>query len=326
MRRFQCVVLLCIACNTTRSEVPEAAEVQRVELLGTRTFPEGVAAHSVTRELFVGGLAQGEIQRVTSRGAEVFKRSHEDGLLDVIGLAVDATRDRLWVCSTSFADPTVAPALVVFDTRSGERLAILTLPSDGRPHFLNDVDVDADGNAYATDSLAPVIWTVRSDLATVQPFVEDAAFLVTPESFNLNGLAVTPDDRFIVASVPSLDPAGRGRLFRIEIATRSVSEVELDRTFAGADGLVLLDDRRMIASGGSPGLHRLDFDADYRTARITVLDAFEPELDFPTTAAIADGRLWVVNSQLDHHVVALFGDRGPPELPFEIVGLPVEAL
>jgi sugar lactone lactonase YvrE len=326
MRKIWCVLLLCVGCNATRSEVPDAETIRRIALLGQRTFPEGIAAHAKTGNLFVGGLAQGEIQRIGPHGAQPFKRSHEDGLLNVIGLAVDTPNDRLWVCSTSLADPMVSPSLVVFDARTGEKLAAFALPADGRPHFLNDIDVDASGNAYATDSLAPVIWTVPADLSAVDVFVEDPAFVVDPASFNLNGLVVTPDDRFIVASVPSLDPAGHGHMFRVEIGTRAVTEIELDRPFGRADGLVVVDTGRMIASGSPPGLHQLEFAADYRSARVTPIEGFESELDLPTTAAIAADRLWVVNSQLDHYVVAVFGDRGPPELPFEIVGIPVEAL
>ena len=319
----------CIAqgCAGTSSDVRnKPAGVRRVPLLGERMFPEGIAAHRISAEIFVGGVAQGEIQHVTARGASPFKRAHADGLHNVIGLAVDSARDRLWVCSTTFDDPFGPAALVVFDIPSGRALASLPLPADGAPHFLNDVDVDSTGAAYATDSLSPLIWTVPADLSHIEVLVRDPLWLLDPNGFNLNGLVVTPCDRFLIASLPSLSDSGHGKLFRVELATRRVIEIEQDPPFAGADGLTVLSERRVIASGAAPGLFLLDFDAGYGVVQVTPLERFAGEFAQPTTSAIADGRLWVVNSQLDHYVVAVFGDKGPPALPFELVGIPVSEL
>ncbi|HKP55762.1 MAG TPA: hypothetical protein VJV78_03515 [Polyangiales bacterium] len=300
--------------------------VRRVALLGERTFPEGIAAHANTGDLFVGGVAGGEIQRVGAHGVTTFKKSRADGLINVIGLAVDSARNRLWVCSTSFDDPSGEAALIVFDTDTGARLAHLALPRDAAPHFLNDVDVDSTGRAYATDSLAPIVWTVPADLSSIEVFVRNPAFVIDPNGFNLNGLVVTPGDRYLIASVPSLSDSGRGKLFRIQLSTREVSEVMQDRPFAGADGLTVLADHRLVASGAPPGLFRIDFDAEYSAARLEPLDRFADQFAQPTTAAVSDHRLWVVNSQLDHYVVTVFGDQGPPALPFEIVGIPLSEL
>jgi sugar lactone lactonase YvrE len=321
------LVWLGSGCGTAPDMRPDAraGEVRRIALLGDRTFPEGIAAHTRTGELFVGGLAGGEIQRVVGDRVERFKRSHQDGLLNVIGLAVDSARDRLWVCSTSFADPSITPALVVFDTRSGERLAVLALEPDGRPHFLNDVDVDGEGNAYATDSLSPIIYRAPADLSGIDVFASDPAFSVHPGGFNLNGIAVAAGGGHILASVPSLSETGRGRIFRIAMDGR-VTEVALSADYPGADGLVALDERTMISSGAAPGLHRIDFNAEHTEARVTPIDHFAGAFAMPTTAAVANRRLWVVSSQLDHYVTAVFGDRGPPELPFQIVGVPLAAL
>jgi sugar lactone lactonase YvrE len=314
------------AASGLRSSGDAGDGVRRVSLLGEHTFPEGIAADGGSGELFVGSLAEGEIQRVSARGVELFKRTHEDGLLNVIGLAVDAPRHRLWVCSSSFADTSIPPALIVFDTRSAAKLAAFTLPADGQPHFLNDVDVDSRGDAFATDSLAPVIWRVAADLTTLEPWLRDQAFTLDPSGFNLNGLAITPDDHWLVASVPSMSDAGQGKLFRVGIADRSVQEIALDPQFAGADGLVVVDDRRMIASGGVPGLFWLEFAEDFTSAKVRPIERFASKLKQPTTSAIAADRLWVVNSQLDHYLVAVFGERGPAALPFEILGIPLEAL
>lgn len=314
------------AAPISESHVAANGGVRHLALLGSRTFPEGIAAHTSSGTIFVGGVANGDIQRVVGDGPEMFKAAHADDLANVIGLAVDGARDRLWVCSTTFNDPMGPAALFVFDVHSGRRLAHLTLPADGAPHFLNDVDLDSRGNAYATDSLAPLIWTVPADLSRIEVLTTDSSFTVDPAGFNLNGLAVTPDDRYLIASVPSASETGQGKLFRIELATRSVRGIVQDHAFAGADGLTVLGERDLVASGAAPGLHRLRFDAEYESVRVTPLERFASQFAQPTTAAVSNGQLWVVNSQLDHYVVAVFGDKGPPALPFEIVGIPLSEL
>ncbi len=295
-----------------------------VPLLGEATFPEGIAADPETGELFVGGLASGDIQRVGPAGTSYFKLAHEDGLLNVIGLAVDPPRDRLWVCSSSFADPTVPASLLAFDTTTGDLLASFSTPDDGLPHFLNDVDVDTEGNAYATDSLAPVVWRADAELSGLSPLASDPAFVVDAAGFNLNGIAVAPGDQHAVVSVPTLSGAG-GKLFRVGLADGAVLEIPVDPTFGGVDGLSVLGATTMLGAGGAPGLHRLEFDPAFTRVAITPLTEPEALLDLPTTTAVIDGRVWVVNSQLDHFV-GLPGGEGPPELPFEIVGLPLGAL
>lgn len=303
---------------------PPADDAQRIPLLGDATFPEGIAAHPSTGELFVGGLASGDIQRVSPDGVAYFKQPHEDGLLNVIGLAVDPARDRLWVCSSSFDDPTVAASLLAFDTTTGALLASFSTPADGLLHFLNDVDVDEAGNAYATDSFAPVVWRVDAELTEITPLSSDPAFVVDPEGFNLNGIAVTPDDLHAIVSVPTLSGTG-AKLFRVALDDGAVLEIPVDPAFGGVDGLEVVGATTMLGSGGVPGLHRLTFDAAFTQVEIAALDQFDAELDLPTTNAVLDDRVWVVSSQLDHFV-EMFGNEDPPSLPFEIVGVPLAAL
>ena len=65
-----------------------------------------------------------------------------------------------------------------------------------------------------------------------------------------------------------------------------------------------------------------DFSADYSAATLTSRPAADAVANRPTSATLRDGRLWVVNSQLDHFLDDGNGAAGtPPELPFQIVGV-----
>ena len=300
-------------------------EIYRIPLIGDRVFPEGIAAHGGSGEIFVSGLADGEIQRIRDGEASPFKASHADGLKNAIGMAVDPVRDRLWVASTGFLSdgeivisPDDLPEVLVFDSGSGVLLGRFAVPHDGSPHFLNDIAVDGEGNAYITDSLAPTIWTIDAGLSGIEKFVEDPA-LVIQEGFNLNGIAITPDQRYVMATIPGAP----GALFRISLDGREITEVAFDRPFRGADGLVFVDPERLIGVVG--GLFLIELSDDYARGRTVDLPDFESMFDFATTADVLDDRLYVVNSQLDH-IVPMFENDAPPEVPFTITSVPLELI
>ena len=307
-------------CSDSEPDRSEAhAPLVRRPLLGEQTFPEGIAAHAPSGSLFVGGLASGDIQRVDADGASYFWQG--DGL-NVIGMTTDVARNRLWVCLSSFADPTVPPQLLVFDIETAELLATFAPLDDGLPHFFNDVAVDAGGNAYVTDSFAPIVFAVDTALGGIEVLASDPAFIVDAAGFNLNGIAITPDDRFAIVSAPTLSGVG-GKLFRIGLGDAGVHDIVVDPSFGSVDGLLMLEAGRLLGTGGRPSMHELAFDDDYESVTITPIGRFDDELDFVTTGALLADRVWLVNSQLDHFVGL---SDGPPTLPFETVGVPLSEL
>ncbi len=165
-------LLICVTFLPTIA-IERVVGQEHTALLGDRTFPEGITAHAGSGHLFVGGLADGSIQRIVGGRATYFKTAHQDDLMNVIGMTVDATRNRLWVCSVSFMDafegngPTTSEVLV-FDTESASVVARFRIPNDGLRHFVNDVTVDRDGNAYITGSFAPVLYAVAQGIVRVE--------------------------------------------------------------------------------------------------------------------------------------------------------------
>ena len=95
--------------------------------------------------------------------------------------------------------------------------------------FFNEIALDADGNAYVSDTLAPTIWRAEADLSGLAVFAEDPLLNNPAEDqpFSLNGLALTPDGAYLIASVMDRIDQGDGRLVRIDVDTKKVMEVEL---------------------------------------------------------------------------------------------------
>ncbi len=343
-----CVFLLLLAgCSDLfpGGGGPPAQAPAFVDLPGDSLFPEGILA-ATNGDLYVSGFGNGSVVRVSegTRGsfqARYFKTPGEDGLSSAVGMALDEARGRLWVANFSFE--TFSSTLKVFDVESGALLATLAHADDGRPHFFNEIALDAQGRVYVTDTAAPVIWTAGPALDTVEVFVEDAA-LANPDPerpFGLNGLALTPDSRHLIASVMDrIDPGG-GRLVRIGVASRAVAEVALSGAtetlsgFGGSDGMIFLDavppeDALLVMvnvtpTGTAPAIMTAAFSDDFASAELVGRPRFDAAYNRPTASAVRDGRLWTVNSQLDHLIDDENGALGtPPDLPFQLVGVSLD--
>ncbi|MBC8085077.1 MAG: gluconolaconase, partial [Hymenobacter sp.] len=126
--------------------------------------------------------------------------------------------------------------------------ALFTAPN----HFANDVAVDNDGNAYVTDSFAPVIYKVTPQ-GVASVFLTDQQFAAPGGAFGLNGIVFHPDNYLLVAR------GDNGALFKVPVTTPStfarVTTTGLDLT--GADGLLLQDNNTLQAVVGGNRVVRL---------------------------------------------------------------------
>ena len=109
-----------------------------------------------------------------------------------------------------------------------------------------------------------------------------------------------------------------GRLYRITVADRSVSEVSLGgASLTNGDGL-LLDGRVLyVVRNQNREIVKLQLSEDFGAGAV-VGTSTDPSFAFPTTIARAEDRLLVVNAQFDR--------RGPglsPALPFTVSSVPV---
>jgi Cu-Zn family superoxide dismutase len=278
-------------------------------LPGEAVFPEGIAFHRRTRSFFVSSTIDGTIFRGTLREptASVFLPPGEDGRTTAIGLK--AHRNRLYVAGGGTGK------MWVYDIRSREMIA--SFDNDLPATFVNDVVVTRTGDAYFTDSLSPYLYRVaRSDDGALrfERFLDfTGSPLVYTTGFNLNGIAASRDGRFLVVV-----QSNTGRLFRIEVATRRVREIDLGgvRLTAG-DGLLLEGRTLYVVRNALEQIVEVRLGRNLRRGRV-VSTTTDPSFAFPTTIARAGGRLLVVNSQFDRRAPGL-----APELPFTVSAIRV---
>ncbi|HEX8916878.1 MAG TPA: hypothetical protein VF898_00100 [Chloroflexota bacterium] len=125
----------------------------------------------------------------------------------------------------------------VYDTASGQLLASFTNGLNNM--FINDVTISCEGDAYFTDSLNPVLYRITTDSSghlILQNWLDlTGTSIVYGSGFNLNGIAVTEDDRYLLTV-----QSNTGKLFRIDLDTQQVTEVNLGGApLPNGDGLWL---------------------------------------------------------------------------------------
>lgn len=347
-------------------QAPTESAINYVDLLGNATFPEGILSLPNGR-LMVGGFGDGSLQLVdvdASPPSSYFSAPGENGMALAVGFAYDENRDWLWVANFNFDTGNGIPGSNLKIFSLGDETLVATLPSeDFVPGvFFNELAMTDDGTVYVTDTFNPSIYTASPDnLTAVEEFVTDP-LLTNPaegQPFGLNGLALSPDGKYLIASVMDRLDAGDGRLVRISIDDESVADVALLASvdtpaavdaFAGSDGMFFMSpvdtpdgsERTLImVNVYSPAgaIMTADFSEDYSTATLTILDPSmdegavevstdaKPIYDRPTASAVLGDKLWTVNSQLDHIIDDANGALNTPfDVPFQIVGVPLSKL
>lgn len=274
-------------------------------LPGAAVFPEGIAFDQPSGTFYVSSTGDGTIFRGNVRRPEAtpFLAPGADGRTTAVGLDLDR-RGRLSVAGGGTGK------LWVYSTRSGSLIRMFETGSGG---FLNDVIVARNGDAFVTDSLRPILWRIPASQLTAGAAPAPAEAWITftgspityTTGFNLNGIAVTPDGRYLIVA-----QGNTGRLFRITLATKAIVPIDLGGESVGADGIELRG--RTLFAVVRPAIVKVQLSGDLTSGRV-VSETVDPTLAFPTTIALARGRMLVVNSQFDK--------RGPgltPKLPFTV--------
>ena len=329
------LLLALLSINTIVAQSNNKAEF--INLKGDALFPEGI--HTLPNgDLLVGGFGDGSIQRIDNKNnVSYFSKSKENGMVIAVGFALDEKTNRLWVANFNFQTPSGKPGsnFKVFDYTTGKLLK--TIPENFiEGAFFNEVTLDAKGDAYVSDTFGPNIWktSFKSDKAEVfvtNPILKNPS---PDQPFGLNGLTITPDNKYLIASVMNRTIKGGGTLVRINLANKEVTSIKLKddnatKSFSGSDGMFFYNGQLLMVNVYSQAgaIFSAKFNKDYSQATLTIHDKFQSVYDRPTASAIRNGRLYTVNSQLNHIIDDKDGKLNtPPVLPFKVVSVPLSDL
>lgn len=272
-------------------------------------MPEGIEWDDDAGHFLLGSMTQKTIFSVNDDGTFA-PFIQNDSFNAIVGIHIDHATNRLLVCSS---DPSIffggeaqghLAALFAFDLNTGQQLffADLSELGPGDAHFANDVTVDAEGNAYVTDTGAPVIYKV-TPTGEASVFIESE--LLTAPAFGLNGIEYHPNG-YLLAGV-----AGSASIVKIPLDDpAALVAVELDQPVP-SDGLVLREDGILFAVNPGNLVMALSSDDDWMTASVVGQGALEASA---STAALREGVVYVVMPHFDN----------PEAAEYEIVQAEVE--
>ena len=273
------------------------------DLPGDDVFPEGIAVDAQRGVFFVSGARSGAIYQgdLATGAIETLMTGDRREPLTTIGLDLSSP-DRLWVAGGASGN------VYLFDARSGEHLQTFSSPP-ARETFINDLVVGASGDVYATDSLRPTLFRVRSGSFDLEPWLDlgGTEFESRERGSDANGVVVTGDEEYLIVV-----KTGTGQVFRIETRTGRVREIDLgDEAVTGGDGLVLDGQKLYVVCNSEREVALVELRHDLLSGRVAVRIT-DQSFEFPTTAAKVGDELLVVNSQFD------VMDGGTPRLPFRV--------
>ena len=286
LTRTLAAVPLTVALAAGALVAPAAAAPRSVPdtiPLVTGSMPEGISA-GPRATFFAGARSDGAVYVGNTRNGVV--RTLVPGRQGevAVGLLYDEATRRLWVAGGATGDVTA------YDARTGRTLFTV---NTGAGRFLNDVAITRDA-VYVTDSTKAelvVIPTPRGALPAAGRFrtLPLRGDFVQPSGFGANGIRALPNGALVLVS--------GGVLYRVTPNGVADSIEVTGRGLTAGDGLVLEDGLLYVVNGyGGNEVVVLDLAANAR--RATVLGVITRDgLDRPTTGAIVQGRLYVVNGR-----------------------------
>ncbi len=298
-----------VACAELRPS--DTVVTTRYKLPSTDAFPEGIAVDSKRGVILSGAANGGDIWQIqlTSGKASPFALGGSPGRTVALGMHLD-NRRRLFVAGGGTG------RVAVLNADTGAVVRILEAPPlpKGPQTFINDLTITPNA-IFVTDSFRPVIYRARIGVMNVGNLEPWLRLTGTPVQYqdgtNLNGIVSSPDGRYLLTV-----QSNTGKLFRINTGTRAINEVNLaGKRLTGGDGLVLSGQTLYVVRNAESRIERVDLKNAYASGRL-VATRTDGDFRFPTTAALYQNRLLVVNGQLDKQ------RNPPPVLPFTIVSVP----
>ncbi len=293
---------LNVDCRTNASFL-EDGEIKNVKTENKSVYPETLLYDPDSKSFYVGSVRFGSVYRIDEEG-NYQQLIQDQSLHSVLGIEVDFKRDRLLVTNSDLGVAVGSPfdgnlkvaGLGIYRLSTGERIAYVNLAelTHSKGNFANGIALDEDGNAYITDSIAPVIYKVDTNNV-------GSVFLSSPEfngdGFNLNGIQYHPDG-YLIAIKKST-----GSLYKIPLdEPKEFSKISIGEQFIGGDGLIYIDTDELVVIANETGTtssnaaYLLKGTNNWNKAKL--VESISLGDVYPTTGTVKDRKIHVIHSNL----------------------------
>lgn len=266
--------------------------------------PEGIAVGRGT-SFYVGSLADGSVFGGDLRTGEgdIVVPAQMDRV--AVGVKVDTRTNYLFVAGGP------GGAAYIYDIETGAEVATvpLALPDAS---FINDVVVTRDA-AYFTNSFAPYFYRLPlgpggevTDPAIADPIMLTGAWEEIPGGFNSNGIAATPDGKWLI-----IVNSSTGKIYRVDPTNGGADEIDLgDESVTAGDGILLRGKTLYVVRNSLNRIAVISIAPDYASGSVS---RYITDTDFnvPTTIAEHGKYLYAANAK--------FGVPDPDTSEYEVV-------
>ena len=258
----------------------EAYRIRRRDMI-----PEGIAWDPARERVLVGGLASGDVVAVDGSGAAKPFAGPFEGRPQVLGLAADGARRRVFaVVTNGVGRPEGAAAInAVLELDADSGAIVRRLDAAGAAQ-LNDVAVAADETLYVSDTGSGAVWRAAPGDTALARWLADGSLP------GANGIAVAPDGKAIYV-------AHATGLARVELADAAVTARlanDTRETLAAIDGLYARGGTLIAVQNVTNPGRVIELALDPAGTRVTgvrtLVSHHHPALDEPTTGAVAGDR------------------------------------
>ena len=277
--------------------------LESIEIQKNALYPEGIDYNPNTDRFIVGSFRQGAVYEIDSKGGyhQIIK---DDRLHSVLAVRVDIKHNRLFVVNSDIgasirSNPQGSrlASVIIYELSSGKEIHYVDLGGllPNKKHLANDITLDAEGNAYVTDSFSPVIYKIDNN-GKASIFLQNKRF--SGEGINLNGIVFHSDGYLIVVK------KGEGVLFKIPLNNPSnFTEIKSTKKFIGGDGLILVNKEELVVIANRAAgqitetVFSLSSQDGWKTSNITSTYKFDKA--YPTTGVIKKNKIYVIHSNLN---------------------------
>lgn len=311
------VTLVTLAADINAQETlrPHAPPVLHSFLDSATVYPESVTVDQSSGSFFVGSVKEGTIYKgkIARPSLEVFSPGGADGRSIATGMFF--ANNRLVVAGRQTG------LIFVYDTRNGHLISKLDNGLRTGQTFLNDTTFAADGSAYVTDSVNPVLYRVAPTTTGQYELQEFLKFEGTPVTYvnapgaagiNVNGIVATSDGRYLI-----IGKRNENMLFRVDLKSREIVPVNMPAGMLNTpDGLFLQGNTLYVTQNLPKSIAVVKLSTDFSQAELE-RTINHPTFAFPTSVARYKDRLLIVSSQFDTagSPAAVSGTE-PPVVPF----------
>lgn len=266
--------------------------------------PESVAYDPKSKAFFLNSVRKGKILKYSKGEFEEFSSGH----WAVMGMKVNG--QYLWACEVATNEFQAfdkkdqgKTALLQFDLKTGKLINRYEMEGG---HWFGDLIFDQDGNPLISDSMSPIIYTLKE--GEIQVFRDCSEKL-----FNLQGLALDQNKNLLYIADFKVG------LHVLDLSTNEISKLSHSNTMStkGTDGLYLYENSLITIQNGVRPFRVSKFtlnQAGKGIESVEYLDKARPEFGEPTLGVlVGDDLYYVANSPWDAYKDGEFSIEGLKE-------------